>query len=178
MGKLVVFLCLIAVSCGLLTCRPVESLQEVIVVRVPPFFNPDLTPGQNYWLWQEFLWSPDNAVASPNGVIPDNGIPNDDSILYISLDENGEIAVNSKAVGNISDTKPLQYFLNDIFREREEAGVYEPGSWRVVKAVGIKVPKNTRYGDLIKVARTVKASGAEPIVLLLDGHLPQITFQL
>ncbi len=153
---------------------PKKIEQEVIVVRVPPFYDSSLTPGQNHWLWQEFLF-PDNTdgTARPKGAsIPDAGIPNDDSLLYVSLRSDGSLHLNMERQGDSSNTEPLKHRLTNIFGERERTGVFEPGNWRVVKAVGIRIPDGARYGDLINIAQAVKESGADPIVLLLDGHLP------
>ncbi len=88
--------------------------------------------------------------------------------MYVSAEENGKVKLNSQDAGNISKTDSLTIRLSEIFREREKNGVYEPGNWKIVKAVGIKTAHSIEYGDFIKVVEAVKRSGAEPIVLLFD----------
>ncbi|MDQ3130391.1 MAG: hypothetical protein M3Q99_06475 [Acidobacteriota bacterium] len=113
---------------------------------------------------------PQQEIPNP---IP-KGLPHDHSLLIISIDESGKLTLNSENEGNVSDTNFLMTRLSKIFREREETGVYEPGKWKIVKAVGIKAARSIKYGDFIKVVEAIKQSGAEPIVLLIDEAKPKI----
>ena len=40
-----------------------------------------------------------------------------------------------------------------------------------MKEVGLSVPASAQYEDFFKLARAVKESGADPILLVLDGHI-------
>jgi biopolymer transport protein ExbD len=72
----------------------------------------------------------------------------------------------------LENTIPLTEKLNEIFRERERNGVFEPKSDRILKAVIVKAPRYAKYGDVAKLVDAVKSSGADPIVLQIDD-LPQ-----
>ncbi len=137
--------------------------QTVIIVKVPPLFSEKLSREEKHWRYQHFLF-PQINIPNP---IP-KGLPNDDSVLFVAIDENGEIELNSKKAGSISKTDSLTSWLAHIFSERDKNNMYEPGSRRVVKVVGIKTAPSVKYGDFVKVVEAVKQSGAEPIVLLFN----------
>ena len=140
-----------------------QTKQRVIIVKVPPFYDKNLTEEENYWHFRHFLF-PQEEIPNP---IPE-GLPNDSSLLFVLMDENGKLTLNSQDEGNVSETKFLTERLVATFQEREKNGVYEPGNWKIVKAVGIKTAHSISYGDFVKVVDAVKQSGAEPIVLLFD----------
>ena len=155
---------LIIICCLLLSCSDIHQTEEnVIVVKVPPIYDEKLSREENYYRFQHFLF-PQLEIPNP---IP-KGLPNDDSILFVTLDENGKIQLNSQGTGNISNTNSLTIRLVEIFREREINGMYEPENWKIVKAVGIKTAHSIKYSDFIKVVDAVKQSRADPIVLLFD----------
>lgn len=158
--------------------QPEPVQQEVLLIRIPPFYDPNLTPGQNHFLWSEFLFLGETETRDKNGTIPDFGVPNDDSLITVKLTGDGKLFINSENCGDISNAEPAKRKLQEVFEERVEKGVFEPGRGKVVKAIGIRMPAIAKYGDLITVARAAKEAGAEPIILLLDGHLPEqlITF--
>ncbi len=176
MNNMVIIVCLMLVVLLFQACEKQERVElDIILVKVPPFYDTNLTSGQNYWLWQEFLFPDQNSREFPTDTIPDEGIPNDDSLLFVVLQENGSLRINSELAGDIYNTEQLTDRLSNVFEERTRAGVFEPGNWKIVKAVGIRIPRTVRYGDAIEVAQAVKKSGADPIILLLDGHLPMQT---
>jgi biopolymer transport protein ExbD len=160
---LLAFLCFWFAGC--LKNQP--KIQSVIVVKIPPYPKENWSREEYYWHFQKFLF-PQDEIPNP---IP-KVLPNDDSLLIVSLEKDGKLKLNSENKGEISDTKLLVKRLAEIFRERREMGVYEPGNWEIVKAVAVKAPRSAKYGDVVKVIDAVKESGAEPLVLLVDG-LPE-----
>ncbi len=155
---------LIILCCLLLSCSTNQQIeQNIIIVKVPPTYDEKLSREENYYRFQHFLF-PQLEIPNP---IP-KGLPNDNSLLTVSVDEKGKITLNSQNEGNVSETKFLIERLTTIFQEREKAGVYETGNWKIVKAVGIKTANSIKYSDFIEVVGAVKQSGADPIVLLFD----------
>lgn len=148
-----------------------EHELEIILVRIPPFYNPKLSAGENQCYFREFLFS-DYYLPNIPRQCKGSGLANDDSLLYVSVAEDRALSINMQPAGDLNDTQLLKKNLSQIFESRSLSGVFEPGKTRVVKAVGIKVPIYAKYVDLISVARAVKDSGADPIVLLIDDHLP------
>lgn len=163
-----IFICALFMNCS--TKTPLE--QTVIIVKVPPFYDNNLSREENYWRFQKFLY-PQQETPNP---IP-KGMPNDNSVLFVSVNQDGKIQLNQQKIGSVSDTNFLRSYLAHIFSEREHNGMYEPGNWKIVKAVGIKADNSVKYDDFIKVVEAVKQSGAEPIVLLFNDDTkpkPQI----
>ena len=155
---------LIIFCCLLLSCSENQQTeQNIIIVKVPPIYDENLSREANYYRFQHFLF-PQLEIPNP---IP-KGLPNDDSVLFVSVNEDGKIELNSQKIGSISKTDSLTLRLAEIFLEREKNGMYEPGNWKIVKAVGIKTAHSIKYSDFIKVVKAVKHSGAEPIVLLFN----------
>lgn len=158
-------LILVIVCCLILSCSESQRIEQtVIIVKVPPIYDDQLSQEENFWRFQHFLFP---QIEIPNPI--SKGLPNDDSLLFVSLEETGKLKLNSEEEGEISDTSHLEKRLRMVFQEREMNGVYEPGNWKVVKAVGIGAANSTRYGDLMKLIDTVKQSGADPIVLLFEN---------
>ena len=169
-------LALIAASCQYVEQAPPVKT-EIIEVRIPPFYDPGLTYGENQCIFSDFLFPEEflqNVVKSCKG----SGAVNDDSLLHLSLEKdgsfllNGQSTVNEKPIGSLDNTDSLQAVLVELFQERENQRAFEPRSKRIVKAVGVKIPLDSRSSDLITTLRAVKKSGADPIILLIDGHLP------
>lgn len=159
-------------SCARTDVSENKPVFDVIVVRIPPLHDPSLTPLQNYSRFQRFLFPRpgDNEAADVRG---ETGtwadLPHDDSLIYVKLSVEGEIFLNTEPQASLG---AATHRLSEVFRSHEENGVFAPQSDRILKAVGISIPHSAKYSDLTKVAKAVKDSGADPIVLLLEGHLP------
>lgn len=78
------------------------------------------------------------------------------------------VTLNNEPAGTVDDASPLTTRLNDIFKQRENNGVFREGTNQVEKTVFIKSPKTVRYGDVVKVIDAAKIAGAEPIGLQID----------
>jgi hypothetical protein len=170
------FSCVLLIGFLLVGCGSAKlDDQEVIVVRVPPFVDPESTAGENQCLFDLFLFSSkDQRITASNVGCKDAPLANYDGLLFVSLKEDRSLSLNySENVGRLSNTSQLKDRLKGIFQNHADLHVFEPDSNSVVKAVGIRLPKSARYSELIEIAKAAKESGADPIVLLLDGHLPQ-----
>jgi biopolymer transport protein ExbD len=78
------------------------------------------------------------------------------------------VTLNNDPYGDVSDTDKLTNKLREIFKERENNGVFREGTNQVEKTIFIKSPKSVRYGDVVKVIDAAKTAGAEPIGLQID----------
>ena len=89
--------------------------------------------------------------------------------LVVSINrETRGITLNNDPAGNVDDPSPLYNRLNEIFKQRENNGVFREGTNQVEKTIFIKSPKTVRYGDVVKVIDAAKSAGAEPIGLQID----------
>lgn len=88
-------------------------------------------------------------------------------VVAISKETKG-ITLNNEPFGDVSDTEKLGNRLREIFKERENNGVFREGTNEVEKTIFIKSPKSIRYGDVVKVIDSAKAAGATPVGLQVD----------
>ena len=78
------------------------------------------------------------------------------------------VTLNNEAAGDVSDASALTSKLQEIFKQRENNGVFRENSNEIEKTVFIKSPKSMRYGDVVKVIDAAKLAGASPIGLQVD----------
>ena len=88
-------------------------------------------------------------------------------VVGISKETKG-ITLNNENFGDVSDTEKLSNRLREIFKERENNGVFREGTNEVEKTIFLKSPKSVRYGDVVRVIDAAKAAGASPIGLQID----------
>ena len=106
--------------------------------------------------------------AEPKDQQDVNVKPNPLTLVVAINKETKGITLNNENFGDVSDTEKLNNKLSEIFRERENNGVFREGTNEVEKTIFIKSPKSVRYGDVVKVIDAAKAAGAAPIGLQID----------
>lgn len=79
-----------------------------------------------------------------------------------------KVTLNNEPAGDVSDPSALTTKLSQIFKERENNGVFRENTNEVEKTVFIKSPRSVKYGDVVKVIDAVKQAGAQPIGLQID----------
>jgi biopolymer transport protein TolR len=95
---------------------------------------------------------PTNAPVEPN--------PN---TIVLSYDPSGIVHINhEEATYSIDDPTPIANRFKAIFKEREENANLE-------RTVFIKAPTGLDYGTVVRMIDVVKAGGADPISLQIDG---------
>jgi biopolymer transport protein ExbD len=92
--------------------------------------------------------------------------------LVATLDKDGKLKLNNDDMGTVSDSKRLQTKLAEIFKDRENNGVFREGTNEVEKTVFLKASGPAKYGDFIKLVEAVKTAGAEPIGIQFDDVVP------
>ena len=88
-------------------------------------------------------------------------------VIAINRETRG-VTLNNEPYGDVTDTEKLSSRLREIFKERENNGVFREGTNEVEKTVFIKSPRSVRYGDVIKVIDAAKMVGASPVGLQID----------
>jgi biopolymer transport protein ExbD len=106
--------------------------------------------------------------AEPKDQQDVNVKPNPLTLVVAINKETKGITLNNENFGDVSDTEKLNTKLNEIFRERENNGVFREGTNEVEKTIFIKSPKSIRYGDVVRVIDAAKSAGASPIGLQID----------
>lgn len=106
--------------------------------------------------------------AEPKDQQDVNVKPNPLTLVVAINKETKAITLNNETYGDVSDTDKLNAKLSEIFKERENNGVFREGTNEVEKTIFLKSPKSVRYGDVVKVIDAAKAAGASPIGLQID----------
>ncbi|MBK7393569.1 MAG: biopolymer transporter ExbD [Pyrinomonadaceae bacterium] len=106
--------------------------------------------------------------AEPKDQQDVNVKPNPLTLVVAINKETKGITLNNENFGDVSDTEKLSNKLKEIFKERENNGVFREGTNEVEKTIFLKSPKSVRYGDVVKVIDAAKAAGASPIGLQID----------
>src|SRR6478672_11301050 len=106
--------------------------------------------------------------AEPKDQQDVNVKPNPLTLVVAINKETKGITLNNENFGDVSDTEKLNNKLSEIFRERENNGVFREGTNEVEKTIFIKSPKSVRYGDVVRVIDAAKAAGASPVGLQID----------
>jgi biopolymer transport protein ExbD len=107
-------------------------------------------------------------------------------LLIVSVDDVKRIFLNREQYGTLADTSVLRERLSRLFDEREVTGAYRTvrdlrtGSIQrppiVEKTVRVEVPHTFTYGDVIELIDAIKAAGADPIDLQIDGRINKSEF--
>lgn len=106
--------------------------------------------------------------AEPKDQQDVNVKPNPLTLVVAISKETRAITLNNETFGDVSDTEKLHNKLAEIFKERENNGVFRENTNEVEKTIFIKSPKSVRYGDVVKVIDAAKDAGATPIGLQID----------
>ena len=114
--------------------------------------------------------------AEPHTELP---LPPNDRTLVVTIEPDRSLRLNSLTdMGSVDDQSKLNTRLTSLFEERTRNKVYRaemldrldlPEQVRIEKTVFIKAPRNIPYGEVMHVMDGLKATGAEPIGLQLDG---------
>lgn len=84
--------------------------------------------------------------------------------LIAGLQRDGKINLNRE--DNTLDS--LKARLREVFRNREENGVFKEGTNEVYKAVTVQVSRSAKYEEIAKLVDALKEVGASPILLQID----------
>ena len=89
-------------------------------------------------------------------------------VVGVSSGTDRKVTLNKEDAGTIDDASLLTNRLSQIFKERENNGVFRENTNEVEKTVFISAPKSVNYGSVVRVIDAVKQAGAEPIGLQID----------
>jgi biopolymer transport protein ExbD len=89
-------------------------------------------------------------------------------LLVVRLDKDSRLTLNNEDEGTLKDTSKLKDHLTQIFRAREENGVFREGTYRVEKTVRVAAADTASFGDLVKIVDAIKEVGASPVGLQID----------
>jgi biopolymer transport protein ExbD len=88
--------------------------------------------------------------------------------LVVSIGSDRTLKLNTEELGTLEDTSKLGKRLSEVFAERKDKHVYRANTNEIETTVFLKAPKNTAYGEVVRVIDTVKGAGGSPIGLQID----------
>jgi biopolymer transport protein ExbD len=88
--------------------------------------------------------------------------------LIVFIDKDGKLRLNQDDMGNVADSSGLTNKLSEVFKVREQSGVFRENTNEIEKTVFIKAPRSVKYGEVAKVVDAVKFAGAQPVGLQID----------
>jgi biopolymer transport protein ExbD len=94
--------------------------------------------------------------------------PNPLTLVVAINKDTKAVTLNNEPAGDVSDASMLTGKLEEIFKARENNGVFREGTNEVEKTIFIKSPTSVRYGDVVKVIDAAKMAKATPIGLQID----------
>ena len=106
--------------------------------------------------------------AEPKDQQDVNVKPNPLTLVVAINRETKNVTLNNEPYGDVSDLEKLTNKLREVFKARENEGVFRENTNEVEKTIFLKSPKSVRYGDVVKVIDAAKAAGATPIGLQID----------
>ena len=106
--------------------------------------------------------------AEPKPDQQQNAKPNPLTLVVAVNKADMKLTLNNESFGDVSDASALTNKLKEIFKDRENNGVFREGTNEVEKTVFIKSPRSVKYGDVVSVIDAVKQAGAQPIGLQID----------
>ena len=99
----------------------------------------------------------------PSDPDPDRIVEPNIDTLVVAYESDGTIRLNREPeTGTVENMSNISTRLRQIFELRE-------GNFNHERTVFIKAPKGLDYGNVVSMIDAVKAGGAEPISLQIDG---------
>jgi biopolymer transport protein ExbD len=90
--------------------------------------------------------------------------------LVVAIDKDTKkVTLNNEAAGDVNDASALTTKLQEIFKQRENNGVFREGTNEVEKTIFIKSHPSIKYGEVVRVIDAAKTAGASPIGLQVDS---------
>ena len=133
-----------------------QIVEVVKSLRVSPKQKIKLQIAENYYV----------AISQP---IDENEFPKPNpNYLLVALQDDSKILLNREEYGTFNNTAPLKEKLDEIFKMRENRGVFQYGTNEVEKTVFVTAPDSVKFGDVIKLIQEIAAAGAAPIGLQID----------
>lgn len=105
------------------------------------------------------------GIREPMADVSGENVRPDPLTLVVGLDNDGALRLNNDPMGSASNTGPLSAKLSEIFKERENNGIFRIGTNEVEKTVFIDAPPQVNAADLRKVLKAIRDAGASPIGL-------------
>ena len=109
-----------------------------------------------------------NVHPDPKFTDQDNIKPNP-LFLVVALRDDGRLYLNNEDTASINEPVKLVSRLRDIFKDREENGVFRSNSNEIEKTVHIRVPPAAPFQRVMDIVKTLNEVLAGPLFLMVDN---------
>jgi biopolymer transport protein ExbD len=107
-------------------------------------------------------------VKLPEGENDSKILKPDPLVLVAMIDRTKNLRLNNEQMGSAGEQTALTNKLVQVFKDRENNGIFREGTNEVEKTVIVKAARSLTYGDVVKLINAVKGAGAAPIGLQID----------
>ncbi len=135
-------------------------------------------PSDQYMILAQNMNQPLITEPIPENKPKPDLIEHDCGTLYISIDSQHNLSLNTDVIGTLNDTNKLRVKLKSIFQQRIENRAYLtnmenrtdlPDIARIPRAVLINPSRSLTINEVIEIIDTLKEIGADPIGLQIDN---------
>ena len=115
----------------------------------------------------------DNEYVVVPAAIKEDNLEVKPNPLTLIVNVNGKLNIdlNREPYGNISFLEPVSARLRQVFREREDNGVFRPDTNFIEKTVGIRLPANLAFEHVIKLVTAIRNAGSDQIAFIFEPEI-------
>lgn len=117
-------------------------------------------------------------VFIPKKLDPNAPLKPNPLTLIVNVDERSSITLNGENEGSFPNTSKLEQHLMQIFKDREDNGVWRQGTKTTETTVVITLAKSMTFADLVNLARALKSGGSDNIGLQVDEGIKMVEVEL
>jgi hypothetical protein len=88
--------------------------------------------------------------------------------LLAAFDDKGQVTLNNEAYGSLKDLSVIGSRLKQIFKEREDNGVFRENTNEIEKSVFVRATESARFADLSSFAKAISMSGGDRLWLAIE----------
>jgi biopolymer transport protein ExbD len=88
--------------------------------------------------------------------------------LLAAFDDKGLITLNNEASGSLKDLSIIGSKLKQVFKEREENGVFRENTNEIEKSVFLRAPESASFSHLASLANAISSIGGDRLWLAIE----------
>jgi biopolymer transport protein ExbD len=156
------------------TAKMVKPIDPVVVVHavsdttygsILKFVAPLRRNGQNLI---KIATNDGQFIVVPGKRKPGLEIKPDPTTLVVSVNGSGDIALNNEPRGNLIGLSVLEKKLREVFKAREENGVFRSGTNDIETTVWLELSDTTSFGDILQLDSVIRRAGSDRVGLAVE----------
>jgi biopolymer transport protein ExbD len=110
----------------------------------------------------------DPYILIPEEPLKDPNIKPNPLTLVVTINSTRRVFLNNEPLGDLYNPDSVTATLKQIFRERENYGIFRSGTNTIETTVFIKASRSLEFSEVVKISETLKRAGASPVGLQID----------